>query len=221
VITGVSAFVRWDNRLLLEVQKPHKWTTQEGQTRIGCGFIGGAIEAGESVMEALQREAREEIGCGLEVAEASGTTRICADQSIINRKLFDSAVFEWEARAAGYDFDGRVPVLSATPLASPTPIDLPALLVVDLDLFSQIGTRSGRRTRRTHRHPPRRSPLPRQLRPDVPHPLNLPSPILRRHLIPNLHHLIKIRSCCRSSILDFPFSIFYLNIFYLNIFTSK
>jgi ADP-ribose pyrophosphatase YjhB (NUDIX family) len=142
VITGVSAFVRWDNRLLLEVQKPHKWTTQKGQTHIGCGFIGGAVEPGESVREALQREAHEEIGCGLEVAEASGTTRICADQSIINTTLFDSAVLEWEARAAGYNFDGRVPVLSAIPLASPTPIDLPALLVVDLDLFCQVDARS-------------------------------------------------------------------------------
>ena len=142
MITGVSAFLEWDNRLLLEVQKPHKWTTQKGQTHIGCGFIGGAVEPGESVLEALQREAHEEIGCGLEVAEASGTTRLCADQSIINTALFDSAVFEWEARAAGYNFDGRVPVLSATPLARRTPIDLPALLVVDLDLFSQIGARS-------------------------------------------------------------------------------
>lgn len=134
--------VRWDSRLLLEVQKPHKWTERKGKTHIGCGFIGGAIERGESVLEALQREAEEEIGCGLEIAEATGTTRICADQTTVRTSLFDSALFEWEARAAGYDFDGRVAVLNATPLADPVPVDLPALIAVDLDLFSRIATQS-------------------------------------------------------------------------------
>lgn len=139
VTGGVSAFVHWNGKLLLEVQKAHKWTTSDGQTRIGCGFIGGAVEKGEAVTEALQREADEEIGCGLAIQPVKGTVRVCGDGSVITTKIEDGAAFEWEARAAGYDIDSQVAVFSAIPIGNPIPLDLPALLSVDLPLFLRIG----------------------------------------------------------------------------------
>ena len=139
VTGGVSAFVHWNGRLLLEVQKAHKWTTSADQTRIGCGFIGGTVERGETIEETLQREAHEEIGCGLAIQPVKGSVRVCGDGSIITTDIEDGAAFEWEARAAGYDIDGQVAVFSTIPLGNPIPVDLPALLAVDLPLFLRIG----------------------------------------------------------------------------------
>ena len=63
---GASCLLVSGGRLLLEVQKQGKWLYRPGQPPlIGIGCIGGTIEPGESVTEALRREAREEMAAKL------------------------------------------------------------------------------------------------------------------------------------------------------------
>ena len=66
LIIGVAILLREENGFLFELQKPSKWKRRrDGVLEIGMSCIGGTVEKGESLEGALQREAMEEIGCGV------------------------------------------------------------------------------------------------------------------------------------------------------------
>jgi len=78
-IFGDSCLLMGESGLILEVQKSHKWRREDdGRLVIGLGCIGGALEERESPVAALQRETREEIGCGLLLRSASSTIEVSA-----------------------------------------------------------------------------------------------------------------------------------------------
>ena len=57
-ISGAACLVARGTGLLLELQKPHKWSADDnGTLQIGVGCIGGALEPGETAEQALQRDA--------------------------------------------------------------------------------------------------------------------------------------------------------------------
>ena len=74
-ITGASAILRdSQNNYYFELTKPRYWRTRDdGRTVVGIGAIGGSIEPAESVLDCLQREAREELGVEIAIESARGT----------------------------------------------------------------------------------------------------------------------------------------------------
>jgi hypothetical protein len=62
-LIGVSTILLDDAAYYFEIAKPRQWVQlPEGTTRVGIGAIGGTLEAGESVIGCLRREAQEELG---------------------------------------------------------------------------------------------------------------------------------------------------------------
>jgi len=73
-ITGASALVFDDNALYFEITKPKHWRiSPDGSPVAGLGCIGGSIEASESILDCLHREAREELGTDIRVHTAAAT----------------------------------------------------------------------------------------------------------------------------------------------------
>ena len=91
LIIGVSCFLRTGTKLVLEVRKPGVCEQGPGKPPlIYLGCIGGSLEAGESVIEALQREASEEIGCGLVLRSARATVDISpGGMTVVESGLID------------------------------------------------------------------------------------------------------------------------------------
>lgn len=84
-LTGASALVWHEGGLLLEITKPGHWHVDDrGVTRVGVGAIGGSLESGETLLECLRREGREELGTALEVLPA-GEAGICVDEQRVSR----------------------------------------------------------------------------------------------------------------------------------------
>ena len=84
-LTGASALVWQEGGLLLEVVKPRHWHVDaQGITHVGLGAIGGSLEGDETLLDCLQREAREELGTPLEVLSAA-ETGFCADERTVSR----------------------------------------------------------------------------------------------------------------------------------------
>ena len=146
-IIGVSCFLRVGPRLIFEIQKPGKWTQRPGKPRlIGMGCIGGSLEEGESVIEALQREAREEIGCDIALGSARTTVDISPNGvTVLENCLFDdlrpAAIWETDPRN-GYIPGAKVVVFVGEAEGDPQPLDLPAIVLADPSLISDIGTQT-------------------------------------------------------------------------------
>ena len=141
---GVAILLRVENRLLFELQKPAKWRRQPSGISIGMGCIGGTVEEGETVEEALSREALEEIGC--EVAFARSTRPFSLDPTGVVSPLLPYSVpegvqFLWEGNEPGFIAGGKVAVYVGTALGRAEPGDLPALVQLEPALFYALGQR--------------------------------------------------------------------------------
>lgn len=91
-VTGASALIHDRNAFYFEITKPkHWWATPDGAPLAGLGCIGGSIEPGETILDCLHREAREELGADIRVMTASATQlvyeqrviRSCAGRGVI------------------------------------------------------------------------------------------------------------------------------------------
>jgi hypothetical protein len=143
-IIGASCLLGHASGLVLEVQKPHKWATQgDGCIRIGLGCIGGSLEADEGPVEALQREASEEIGCHLELVESPVTYEVKPDGGVRERDWSHGGIrpaLVWEACLPGLIPGRKVVVYMGRCGREPEPVDLPALLLVPPELLFAIGS---------------------------------------------------------------------------------
>ena len=62
-VTGASVLLHdADGVHYFELTKPKHWSARpDGAMAVGIGGIGGSLEEGETVLECVQREAREEV----------------------------------------------------------------------------------------------------------------------------------------------------------------
>lgn len=81
---AMLAMVR--NKFCFVIQPPKRWgKTAEGRDILFFGGIGGKLEGSEGLITALQREAKEEVGCDIEVISKAN---IC-NLPIITRENID------------------------------------------------------------------------------------------------------------------------------------
>ena len=72
---AMLAMVR--NKFCFVIQPPNRWgKTADGRDILFFGGIGGKLEGAEGLMAALRREAKEEIGCDIEVISTANTCNL-------------------------------------------------------------------------------------------------------------------------------------------------
>jgi len=87
-VTGVSALVHDERSLYFEITKPKHWCRlPSGEVRGGIGAIGGSLELGEELLECLDREMLEEIGCTGVVESRRRVFLVYEEQTIEQRDL--------------------------------------------------------------------------------------------------------------------------------------
>lgn len=147
LIVGVSILLRAHGLFVFEIQKPATWRRRpDGLVEIGVACIGGRLEPGETPREALEREVREEVGCGVEIepwAEPFLVDPRGEVRRLGRRGVPEDAAFLWERARGGPGFipGARVAVYLGRAVGDPTPKDLPA--TIEMGLLTLRDTRDG------------------------------------------------------------------------------
>ncbi len=143
-LIGAGCLLSVDGRWVFEVQKAGKWLRRPGRPPVlGIGCIGGSLEPGETAIEALQREAREEINSEISLRSARETIDISPAGC---RILSDFAVeglhpaMIWEGSDPGFIPGLKVAVFLGDVDGDPSPGDLPAIVLADPRLVLEIGS---------------------------------------------------------------------------------
>jgi 8-oxo-dGTP pyrophosphatase MutT (NUDIX family) len=138
LIVGVAILLRSGGQFLFEIQKAANWRRRpDGLVEIGMGCIGGSLQPQETPRQAIEREVREEIDCGVEIEPAPRTFLVDARGAVRRlapREVPEGAFFLWERARGGPGFipGARVAVYLGRVLGDPAPGDLPAILEMAL-----------------------------------------------------------------------------------------
>ena len=129
--SGAACLLWHGDRMVFEIQKPAKWAREAGRPPgLGLGCVGGTVEAGETPLQTMQREAVEEIGCPLDLRSARTTADIVDDAVDLRADVkIDGLVPAalWTVTHPSYDPGTRVAVFLGACRGEPQPDDLPAI----------------------------------------------------------------------------------------------
>ncbi len=129
-MTGAGVAIVRDGRVLLSPRGPSLHLAGPPEPRVHLGWIGGGVLPGETTFETAVREAREEIGCDVELLQVPvtydehGRPRNTAVQGEVRPLL-----------RLRDEFD----VYRAVVLGKPRPVDVPALAWVPVSLLPTLG----------------------------------------------------------------------------------
>lgn len=141
--TGAACLLFSERRLVLEVRKPAKWERVPGQPpRIGFGCIGGTIKEGETPLQALRREASEEIGCSIEVWSSPRTVCVSLEgvESVPGLEVDGHQLaMLWTITDPNFVVGSYVAVFLGRAKGDPQPGDLPAIVFANPELIPKIG----------------------------------------------------------------------------------
>ena len=144
LIIGVAIILAEKNGFLFEFQREAKWKRgPDGIIEIGMSCIGGTVEEGESLEDALQREAMEEIGC--RVAFDRSAKPFSMDPAGNVSPLRPDSVpggvqFLWEGNDPGFVPGAVVAVYAGHATARAAPGDLSGIVTLEPGLFHQLAT---------------------------------------------------------------------------------
>ncbi len=133
---GASAVIKYNNKYIFEIQKSHKWYhNSKSDLIIGIGCIGGSIEDGESPIEALRREVKEEIKTEVNIMKWTQPFTVNSNLEVTNEsKLEENLFYDWYGTKEPYN-ENRICVFLGEVVSDPFPGDLPGLLVTDIQLL--------------------------------------------------------------------------------------
>ena len=106
------------------------------------GCIGGTVEEGETLEDALAREAFEEIGCKVAFARSIrpfSLDPIGAVSPLPPQSVSEGVQFVWEGNDPGFIAGGKVAVYVGTAIGRAEPRDLPALVQLEPELLYALG----------------------------------------------------------------------------------
>ena len=146
LIIGAAIVLKEKNGFLFELQKRAKWKhAPDGVLEAGMSCIGGTVEEGESLEDALQREAMEEIGCSVAVDRSTHPFSIdpVGNASPLPPGSVPAGVqFLWEGNDPGFVPGAKVAVYAGHAIGRAAPGDLSAIATLKPDLFYEFATES-------------------------------------------------------------------------------
>ena len=146
MVIGVSIILRQEEHYLFEIQKTTKWVRQsDGRFRIGMGCIGGRVEDSETAQQALKREVKEEVGCGVLLEKSAhsflfGPSKTV--QEMDEEDLPEGSQFLWEEEQPGYIPGAQVAVYLGRLIGHPIPGDLPGVIGLKLGALFEMKDRA-------------------------------------------------------------------------------
>ena len=125
-MSGAGVAIVREGRLLLSPRGPSPHLPGPPEPRVHLGWIGGGLLPGESPEDGARREAREEIGCDVELLDASSTHGALSNSLL--QSVFQPVLI----------VRGELAVFRARALGEPRPVDVPALTWVPLSLLPSL-----------------------------------------------------------------------------------
>ncbi len=150
VSSGLLAW--WQDRIVFAVAQERYWVKQTDQTRISLIGIGGGQEAGETLIDTIRREAREEANAEINIKGAQATLWIDAEGNVTRPNLQAELSGEpaplliWQLQVTlrrddgtPYTKDYISPVYEAEFITEPTPgMETPGLLFLPADSWLSL-----------------------------------------------------------------------------------
>lgn len=146
LVIGVAIILTERNGFLFELQREAKWVRgPDGILEIGMSCIGGTVEEGESLEDALQREALEEIGCRVAIDRSAKPFSIDPDGTVSPLppdRVPVGVQFLWEGNDPGFVPGAKVAVYAGRAIGRAEPGDLSGIVTLESGLFYQLATES-------------------------------------------------------------------------------
>lgn len=139
----------YKDRYIFTLAKKDYWKKRKKNLLIDYSAVGGRVEEDETILNAIHREAKEEINCDISLISAKSTIYLNPEGEIkkieLKEKIKPLLIFEknYPGKPGFPDAEGQwylfAPVFIAEPLDIPKPSsEVPAIICLNKDLFFKI-----------------------------------------------------------------------------------